>query len=220
MWGKSWVCSKEKITLTVQKRVHVSFQVGTCWLGAGPNGHRLAVKVVGRRTGLENVGPHILTQSQQKCRITFLTFLYILLYIYAYTQTNEKHGSYVISCHEESHAIRSSSIPLGWDLGFWERVKVDLSVPRQTGHFKTSCQTDHSRFRHKLIEWWCLPKQNGNLGNKDTTSNERHQPRRGERTVKHKPGVQALLTHEVTARTGWNDKAFTSVRPHLTVTGM
>lgn len=49
--------------LTVEKSVHMSFQVGTCRLGAGPYGHGLAIKVVGRGAGLENVWPHILEKT-------------------------------------------------------------------------------------------------------------------------------------------------------------
>lgn len=41
----------------------MSFQVGTCRLGAGPYGHGLAIKVVGRGAGLENVWPHILEET-------------------------------------------------------------------------------------------------------------------------------------------------------------
>lgn len=54
---------KGKKILTVKKSVHMSFQVGTCRLGAGPYGHGLAIKVVGRGAGLENVWPHILEET-------------------------------------------------------------------------------------------------------------------------------------------------------------
>lgn len=66
--------SKKEFHLTVCKLVHESLQVGACRLRARSDGHGFAVKVVGRRAGLEDMRSHVLGNTptnKQKLRSDF-----------------------------------------------------------------------------------------------------------------------------------------------------
>lgn len=105
--------------LTVLKGVHEPLQVGARRLGACADGHSLAVKVVGWRAGLEDVGSHVLWGKREgSLNITWAPTLLVPLLENDMWHWQKEINTHVIASNKKSNTVGPPSIPLCWDLSF------------------------------------------------------------------------------------------------------
>lgn len=108
--------------------------------------------------------------------------------------------TYIVTSDQEPDSIRPSTVTLSGNLSFYNSDSRKMMATLDAGKLNNtnpSCASD-----------FCGDKW------KDTASNQRHQSRHRKRPIKHKPGIQTLLSHEVTVETPNKSLHYWSITEH------